>query len=78
MGTATRRRARRQSAIVPRLYRLATFDLVDDSEPLEYVGRRLGRSARDDRYAREAIEQYNAYVVNVRGCTLAMGLFKIG
>jgi hypothetical protein len=60
-----------------RRFRLAIYDLADDSVPLDFVGRMLGDCSEDRSYIREAIDEYNAYVARLTGCTYAMGLFEV-
>ena len=76
METKLRQPAERQAT--GRRFRLAIYDLADDAVPLDYVGRLLTDSSEDRCYIREAIDEYNAYVSHLTGCTYAMGLFEVG
>jgi hypothetical protein len=58
-------------------YRLAIYDLANEAVLLDFVGPVLTDSREDSRYIREAIEEYNAYVERLAGCTYAMGLFEV-
>jgi hypothetical protein len=59
-------------------YRLAIYDATDENVLLDFVGKVLSDSREDRCYIREAIEEYNAYVARLPGCTYAMGLFEVG
>lgn len=63
--------------VAGRRYRLAIYDLCDDSTPLDFVGKVLSTSAEDKAYAAEAIEQFNAWTAQQLRCTYAMGLFPL-
>ena len=67
--------SKRQAA---KRYRLAIFDLCDESLPLDFVGKLLGKSPADQAYVREAISEYNAWVAGQPGCSYAMALFEVG
>jgi hypothetical protein len=69
--------AKAARAVASKRYRLGVFDVLDDSGPLDFVGRVLIDCPEDRRYGREAIDEYNAYVARIPGCTLAMGLFEM-
>jgi hypothetical protein len=58
-------------------YRLAIFDLCDDSIPLDFVGRVLTDCPEDRHYIREAITEYGDYVARIPGCSYTMALFAV-
>jgi hypothetical protein len=76
MGTELRQQAERK-VVTSRRFRLAIYDLADDAAPLDFVGRMLTDCTEDRCYTREAIDEYNAYVARLPGCTYAMGLFEV-
>lgn len=58
-------------------YRLAIYDVADESVPLDFVGRELTDCPEDWCYTREAIDEFNAYVARIPHCTHAMSLFEL-
>lgn len=75
---ATKLGPRTERQATAKRFRLAIYDLADESVPLDFVGRMLRDCSEDRSYIREAIDEYNAYVARLTGCTYAMGLFEVG
>lgn len=56
--------------------RLGVYDLLDDNEPIHFIGRIYDGNDDEQEILCDTIREYNAAVASEPGCSLAMSVFR--